>query len=53
MSPRRTQRAIHAAEVDSISNVDGVLDLDVANADEAMLATIETSCTFLAYMPPT
>jgi glyoxylase-like metal-dependent hydrolase (beta-lactamase superfamily II) len=35
------QRAIHAAEVDTISNISGALNLDVDEADEATLAMID------------
>src|SRR5215207_6087864 len=35
------QRAIHAAEADTITNIEGVLNLDVSQADEATLAMIE------------
>jgi glyoxylase-like metal-dependent hydrolase (beta-lactamase superfamily II) len=36
-----TQRAIHVAEADTLRNVEGVLNLDVSEADEATLAMIE------------
>ena len=36
------KRAVHAAEVDTISNVEGVLHLDLSTADEATLAAIDS-----------